>query len=282
MTLIKPFDPWKSKICTCSQKFSLSAYTGCSHGCLYCYASSYIVNFSNPRPKRDFVTRLGKEIRKIPANSHITIANSSDPYFSLEKDLCLTRQALEILSNCDIRVSLVTKSNLILRDIDILKNMKKVIACISLTTIDEKLAKKLEPNAPPVKERLEAVKILSEHIPVAVRLDPLIYPLNLDSVKETISAIKESGAKQIITSTYKTKPDNFKRMINAFSGHKELWEKLYLRNGEKRGGYIYLSQKIRKELIEHVRSITLNQKMQFSSCREGFESLNTASCDGSF
>ncbi len=281
MDLIKPFDPWKSAICTCPPKFSLSAYTGCNHGCLYCYASSYIVNFSNPRSKKDFINRLTKEIKKVPENSHITMANSSDPYLNLEKDLCLTRQALEILSAHNMKISLVTKSALILRDVDILKNMKAIVVCISLTTLDKKLSQKLEPKASLPQERLSAINVLSKHIPVAVRLDPLVYPLNLGDIEETIKTVKKSGAKQIITSTYKAKPDNFRRMIKTFPEHKGLWEKLYLKHGEKKSGYTYLSQKIRKELIEHVRSITLKQKLHFSSCREGFADLNTAACDGS-
>jgi len=281
MLLITPFDPWKSKYCTCLPKYSLSAYTGCDHGCLYCYASSYIRNFSHPRPKKDFIERLGIQIKKIPKNSIITMANSSDPYQPLEKKLQLSRKALEILKNFDLRLNIVTKSPLIARDIDLLNTFKNITISFTLTSLDAKVAKKIEPFLKfTPEEKLRAVSILSKNISVAVRFDPLIYPLNTESIKEMIKALKKSGAKQIITSTYKTKPDNLKRMNNAFPEYAKLWKTLYLEKGEKISGYNYLPLALRIKLIEEVRKITLSEGMEFSSCREGFSELNTANCDG--
>jgi len=281
MSLITKFDPWESNLCTCPVKYSLSAYTGCSYGCLYCYASSYIRNFSQTREKIDFLKRLEKEIKKIPKGSFIAMANSSDPYPPIEEKLNLTHQSLKIINEYDLRLNIVTKSALILKDLDILKKFRKIVVSISLTTLDEKLAKKLEPNSPTPQERLKTIKELSLYLPVAVRLDPLIYPLNTNDIEQTIAEIKNSGAKQIITSTYKIKPDNFKRMTNIFPEHKELWQKLYLKQGERKNSSIYLPQTLRKELINKVREITLSKKLEFSSCREGFSNLNTANCDGS-
>lgn len=281
MSLITGFDPWKGDLCTCPAKYSLSAYTGCAHGCLYCYASSYIRGFSQPREKKDFLKRLEKEIRKVPKGSLIAMASSSDPYLPLEKELNLTRAALKIMKEHDLSINIVTKSPLILRDLDILKGFKKIVVSISLTTLNKELAKKLEPYSCPPQERLRTVKELSLYLPVAVRFDPLIYPLNTGEIEGTIRDIKVSGAKQIITSTYKVKPDNFKRVTAAFPEHKELWQKLYFKQGERMGGYIYLPQALRKDLINKVRKIVLSQELKFSSCREGFNNLNTANCDGS-
>ena len=281
MSLITSFDPWRGKLCTCPEKYSLSAYTGCGHGCLYCYASSYIIRFSNPRPKKDFLARLEKELPKIPKNSIITISNSSDPYLPLEERHKLTQEALKILKDYELKLLFVTRSALILRDIDLIKECKNVVISFTLTTLKEALAKKLEPAASSPKERVAAMKELSKYIPVVCRFDPLIYPLNTQEVKEVITAIKDTSAKQVITSTYKAKPDNFKRMIKTFTEHKELWEDLYLKQGEKIDNYIYLPKKLRKELIERVRKETLNKGMDFSSCREGFQKLNTKNCDGS-
>ncbi|MFA5271654.1 MAG: radical SAM protein, partial [Candidatus Omnitrophota bacterium] len=158
MPLITPFDPWKSKHCTCPPKYSLSAYTGCGHGCLYCYASSYIRNFSQARPKKDFLERFEMQIKKIPRNSIITMANSSDPYQDLEKKFRLSRKALEILKDFDVCVNIVTKSPLITRDIDILSKFKNITVSFTLTSLDDKIAKKIEPflNYAP-KEKLEAI-----------------------------------------------------------------------------------------------------------------------------
>ncbi|MFA5271271.1 MAG: radical SAM protein [Candidatus Omnitrophota bacterium] len=308
MPLITPFDPWKSKYCTCPAKYSFSAYTGCGHGCLYCYASSYIRNFSQPRPKKELLKRLEMSftpsfrsgvirtsifsapyeawknnvlIKKIPKNSTITIANSSDPYQALEEKLQLTRKTLIILKDFDGRLNIVTKSALITRDIDVFREFKNVTVSFTLTSLDEKIAKRIEPflNYTP-KEKLEAISALSKNIPVAVRFDPLIYPLNTKDIKKVIRALKKSGVKQIITSTYKAKPDNLKRMNKAFPEYAKLWETLYLKTGEKIGGYNYLPLTLRIKMIEEVREITLSLGLEFSSCREGLSELNTAICDG--
>jgi DNA repair photolyase len=281
MELIKPFDPWGSSLCSCPAKYSLSAYTGCNHGCLYCYASSYIRNFKHVRPKKDFLIRLKREIKKIPSSSHITLANSSDPYLSLEKKLKLTRKALRIINDYDVRISLVTKSALITRDLDILKKTKQAIACITITTLDEACAKKLESHASTPKERLAAVKKLSRVLPVAVRLDPLIYPLTTQNLKKTICVIAASGARQVITSTYKIKPDNYQRMLNVYPGYRSLWQELYFEKGEKQGSYRYMPLHVRKPLLEDLRGMVLKYKMEFSTCREGLANLNTNTCDAS-
>ncbi|UCC95245.1 MAG: radical SAM protein [Candidatus Omnitrophota bacterium] len=281
MNLITPFDPWKGKLCTCPKKYNLSAYTGCSHGCLYCYASSYIKNFFNPRPKKDYIKKLEREIKKIPKNSFITMANSSDPYLDLEKDLQLTRKTLTVLKKFRQRVMIVTKSSLVLRDLDILKKFGKIVVSISLTTLKENLAKKLEPFASSPKERLQAIQRLSKYIPVVVRFDPLIYLLNTTETRKLIEEVKSRGAKQIITSTYKVRPDNFQRILRQFPQYRNLWEKLYMEDGERIGGYIYLSMELRKKLIKEVRNISKSFKLEFSSCREGFHKLNTKKCDGS-
>ncbi|MBU2043657.1 MAG: radical SAM protein [Candidatus Omnitrophica bacterium] len=281
MALITSFDPWRNKLCSCPAKYSLSAYTGCNHGCLYCYASSYIKDFGRPREKKDFLKILSREIKKIPPGSIITIANSSDPYLNLEKKIKLTRQALEILKNYDLKINLVTKSSLVLRDLDLLKNMKKILIAISLTCLDQKLARKLEPRTPSPQERLKTLKSLSAYLPVVVRLDPLVYPLNTENLESLIKQIKSSGAKQIITSTYKIKPDNFKRMVSTFRQHQNLWQALYLEKGERKNNYIYLPEKLRKDLISRVKKLALAENLGFSSCREGFNQLNTALCDGS-
>ena len=281
MSLITPFDPWGSALCSCPKKLSLSAYTGCSHGCLYCYASSYIADFSCVRPKKDFLKKLEKEIKKIPYDSYITMANSSDPYLHLEKKEELTRQALNILKDYDLHLALVTKSSLILRDLDILKEFKNIVVSISITTLNKPLAKRLEPRASPSKERLKTIEKLSKKLPVICRFDPLIYPLNTEEIKTVVRAVKSAGAKQIITSTYKIKPDNFKRMVASFPEYKSIWKRLYLDEGEKNNGYTYLAKNLRKELIEKVKKSCLENKLDFSSCREGFSELNTKTCDGS-
>ena len=281
MSLITPFNPWKSKYCTCPPKYSLSAYTGCGHNCLYCYASSYIKDFYRPREKKEFVKTLKREAIKIPKGSFIAIANSSDPYLPLENELKLTRECLKILKEYDIKLMLVTKSSLILRDLDIIKNCKKVVIAVTITTLNNNLAKIMEPFASEPKDRLKTVEKLSKYVTVVCRFDPLIYPLNTKDIKNTVTLLKNAGAKQIITSTYKARPDNLKRMMEAFPKHSNLWKRLYIETGERINRYMYLPFVLRKEIIQEVKEASISVKIDFSSCREGFNNLNTKICDGS-
>jgi DNA repair photolyase len=106
--LITKFDPWNSKLCTCPFKLTLNPYTGCEHACVYCYASSYIPNFFDCRPKKNLIPCLEKEAKNLKGEL-ISISNSSDPYPSIEKKLLLTRKCLEILSKANCKVQIITK-----------------------------------------------------------------------------------------------------------------------------------------------------------------------------
>lgn len=281
MGIITGFDPWRSKYCSCAEKMSLSAYTGCAHACLYCYATSYIRNFNAPREKTDYLKRLRSHAKRLQPGSTITIANSSDPYQPLEKKLQHTRTTLEILSHEPVNILLVTKSALIVRDVTLLKELKRVVVAISVTCLDEKLARILEPGASTPRARIKALEKLAGHgIPIVARIDPLVYPLNTANLKQLITQLRLCGAKQIITSTYKAKPDSLKRMCAHFPEYKKIWDDLYLAKGELIAGYRYLPGALRKRLTEEVRDIAHDQGLKFSCCREGFQKYNTAACDG--
>ena len=110
--ILRPFDPWKNPLCTCPPKLSLNPYTGCQHGCIYCYASSYIPRFQECRPKVDLLKRLEKELAKINPDTLVAMSNSSDPYPPMEEELRLSRGCLQILKRMDCRVQVVTKSDI--------------------------------------------------------------------------------------------------------------------------------------------------------------------------
>ncbi len=280
--VVKPFDPWKSPLCTCPPKYSYSPYTGCGHGCRYCYASSYIRNFFSPRPKREVVKLLSRDLRKIDLSLPITIANSSDPYQPLERELMLTRKSLEVLKRFGAKVQIVTKSSLFVRDLDLLANMNAAVS-VTVTTLDESLARKIEPGAPSPKERIEAIRKATEAgVPVSARVDPIIPYLNDDfeELKQLIEELAAAGVKHVTSSTYKVRPDNFRRMVEAFPELENKWRRLYFDEGEKLGGYRYLPLKIRKHVLEKVKELVESRGMTFAVCREGFRNLNSAVCDG--
>jgi len=213
--------------------------------------------------------------------SYLALSNSSDPYQALEKDLRLTRQFLKLAADHPLKIMLVTKSDLITRDIDILKNLPQVVVSMTLTTLDHHLAKILEPGAPLPEQRLIAMERLSLYIPVACRIDPLIPGLNVSEIPVLIKELKKRGVKQIITSTYKAKGDNFIRMKKAFPDLAGKWDLLYKDQGEKRSGSFYLFEDLRRKMIVKVKQCAEQENLKFSSCRENFPDLNTAACDGS-
>ena len=247
MNLISKFDPWGSKLCTCPPKLTFNPYTGCDHACVYCYASSYIPKFFNCRPKKDLISRLRREAEKLKGEI-ISIANSSDPYPNLEAKTGLTRKYLEILSRNECKIQIITKSNLVVRDIDLLKKIPSMVS-FTITTEDDHIAKIIEPHAPPPSERMKAVEILIERsIPTSVRIDPIIPFVN-DKPESLMKTLASMGVKHITVSTYKVKPDNWQRLSTALPKTAEKLKPLYFEKGEKIGRYVYLPKDLRLSLI---------------------------------
>ncbi|WP_440059104.1 SPL family radical SAM protein [Thermogladius sp. 4427co] len=284
LKVIRPFDPWSSPLCTCPLKYSLHPYTGCSHFCLYCYATSYIGRKPST-PKKDFLKNLREDLNYVDKRLVVELSSSSDPYPPVENWLGLTRKALELLASRRIRILITTKGDIVVRDIDILSKTSSAVM-ITITTLDDNLARKLEPGAPPPSRRLQALERLAQSgIPVGVRIDPILPGLNDDPLmlKELVEAVANAGAKHVVTSTYKMKPDSYKRIIQAFPELKDLYNKLYLRNGEYIHGYRYLPKNIRESLLEPVIAKAIEKGLTAAVCREGLgpKFLKAPSCDGS-
>jgi DNA repair photolyase len=280
LNVLARFDPWHSALCTCPPKLTLNPYTGCDHGCVYCYASSYIFNFVNCRPKKDLIQRLKREAVKLHGEI-VSISNSSDAYPNLEAEKALTRQCVEILSRQDCRIQIVTKSDLVARDIDLLSKVPSTVA-LTITTDDDATARIIEPHAPPPSERIEAAeKLVHSGIPVTVRIDPIIPFVN-DCPERLVKKLAGLGVRHVTSSTYKARPDNWKRFSEAMPQVSEKLRALYFQKGEKIADYIYLPRELRLRLMEKLRSLAEKNGIKFGTCREGFNDLNTATCDGSW
>ncbi len=282
MYVLRMFDPWKNPLCTCPPKYSLHPYTGCSFKCLYCYTTSYI-KAKTSTPKRNFLSKLLRDLVKMNPQYPITISNSSDPYPPIETTLELTRNTLKLLLTRGLKVQIVTKSPLVARDIDLLSKYNASVS-ITITTLKSNIAKIIEPYAPPPDSRLRAVKILVEHgIPVTVRVDPLIPFVNDDpyDISKLVRTLANIGVQHIVTSTYKVKPDNFKRICQALPSIKNRLKELYYRLGEFKHGYRYLPKKLREEMLKIVIEEAKSYGLTYSTCREGFPELrNSPTCDG--
>jgi DNA repair photolyase len=188
---------------------SINPYRGCEHGCVYCFARPTHA-YQGLSPGLDFETKLfakpnapellEKELAK-PGYKPAVIAmgTNTDPYQHIERKFRITRGILEVLSRTNHPVGIVTKSGLITRDIDILAPMADrslAKAAVSITTLDPKLARKMEPRAATPKKRLETVRQLSEAgIPVAVMVAPIIPAINDHEIEEILQAAYAAGAR---------------------------------------------------------------------------------------
>ena len=280
MPLISSFDPWRSSLCTCLTKLTFNPYTGCDHQCIYCYASSYIQNFKECHSKKDALAILKREAAKLKGET-ISLANSSDPYPRVEATEGLTRRCLEILVESNCKIQIITKSNLVARDDDLLSKVPSTVA-LTITTDDDITAKLIEPRAPPPSQRLRAAEdLIKAGIPVSARIDPIIPAVN-DRPQTLIAALASIGVKHITCSTYKAKPDNWLRLAHAMPKVAENLKSLYFQQGEKIGGNTLLPKEFRLKLLKGVRDLAVANKMKFGVCREGLSELNTAPCDGSW
>ena len=187
---------------------SINPYRGCEHGCVYCFArpNHAYVGLS---PGLDFETKLFQKANaaallvrelSVPRYAPATIAlgTATDPYQPIERSHRITRAVLEVLARFRHPVGIVTKSNLVTRDIDILADMARddlVKVAVSVTTLDPDLARRMEPRAPHPEKRLEAIERLSAAgIPVMVIAAPIIPSLNDHEIETILARARSCGA----------------------------------------------------------------------------------------
>ena len=177
-----------------SPKNGMNLYRGCSHGCIYCDSRSEIYNmnhkFEDIEVKQNALELLKKELIKRPP-AMIGTGAMTDPYIPLEKRLKHVRKSLELIYRYGFGFTCITKSDLILRDLDLLKKINektKVVVQMTLTTADDELCGILEPNVCPTSRRVEVLNILKENdIPTIVWLCPILPYIN--DTAENINSI---------------------------------------------------------------------------------------------
>ncbi len=189
---------------------SINPYRGCEHGCSYCYARPSHA-FLGHSPGLDFETKLYAKANaaallcKELSSRHyvvksIALGTVTDPYQPIERRHQITRQLLEVLAEHRHPVGIVTKSALVVRDIDILKRLAAdglVKVAISVTTLDRQLARSMEPRASTPAKRLEAVRLLTEAgVPTQVMVAPIIPALNDHEIEAILEAARDAGARE--------------------------------------------------------------------------------------
>lgn len=221
--------------------YNMSLYRGCPHRCIYCDSRSncyHIDNFDIVRGKENALYILEQELSKKKEKGVIGIGSMSDTYNPLEKEYEQTRDALKLISKYGFGVFIYTKSDLILRDLDLLKEINSknnVIIKFTITTPDDELSKIIEPNVCVSSKRLQAVKTLSENgIFVGIMMNPVL-PFITDKeedIKELVRLAYENGAKFIHTYMGMTLRENqrdyyFNKLGEHFLGLKEKYIKYY-------------------------------------------------------
>jgi DNA repair photolyase len=187
---------------------SINPYRGCEHGCVYCYARPTHAYLGHS-PGLDFETILYAKTNaadllvKALANRRylpkvIALGAVTDPYQPIERTHRITREVLEVLDAASHPVGIVTKSALIVRDIDILARMAErglAKVAISVTTLDRTVARKMEPRAATPPKRLEAIKLLAAAgVPVSVMMAPILPAINDSEIETLLAAAREAGA----------------------------------------------------------------------------------------
>ncbi len=169
-----------------SAKNGMNIYRGCSHGCIYCDSRSACYglthDFEDIEVKQNAPELLERALKSKRKRCVIGTGSMCDPYMHIEKTLCLSRKCLEIIDRHGFGVSLLTKSDLVLRDIDLLKSINakaKAVVQMTITTADDELCRKLEPNVCPSSRRFEVLCEMRDNgIPTVLWLCPLLPFIN--------------------------------------------------------------------------------------------------------
>ena len=192
-----------------SAQNGMNIYRGCSHGCIYCDARSTCYQMDHPfediEVKINAPMLLEQALRKKRKRCMIGTGSMSDPYLHLEEKLGLTRRCIELIDAYGFGLAIHTKSDLILRDLDLLKSINQKTKCVvqmTLTTFDEMLCKKLEPNVCTTARRIEVLNIMKEEgIPTVVWMTPILPFINdtKDNIQHLLDACKQADVYGIIT-----------------------------------------------------------------------------------
>ncbi|XWN34280.1 MAG: PA0069 family radical SAM protein [Devosia sp.] len=186
---------------------SINAYRGCEHGCFYCFARPTHA-YLGLSPGLDFETKLFAKPdaaallrRELSAPSYrcrsIAIGTNTDPYQPIERSREITRSILNVLSETRHPVGIVTKSDMVVRDLDLLGPMARdglAKVGLSVTTLDARLARLMEPRAPTPQKRLDAIEALvTAGVPVTVLVAPIIPTINDHEIEEIVAAVAKRG-----------------------------------------------------------------------------------------
>lgn len=226
-----------------SNNNGMNIYRGCTHGCIYCDSRSLCYGmdhiFEDIEVKANAAQLLEETLKKKRKKCMIGTGSMCDPYIHLEERLQNTRRCLEVIDKYGFGLSILTKSNRILRDLDLLKSINSKSKCVvetTLTTYDEELCRIIEPNVSTTKERFEFLKIMNENgIPTVVWLSPILPYINdtEENIRGILKYCIEAKVKGIVvfgigvTLRSGSREYFYKNLDKHFKGLKEKYIKEY-------------------------------------------------------
>ena len=190
---------------------SINPYRGCEHGCIYCFARPSHA-YHDLSPGLDFETKLfakpdasallrAELMKRGYSAQPLAMGTNTDPYQPIEGRMRITRAVIELLSQCDHPLSITTKSDRVTRDIDLLASMAAkglTLVVLSVTSLDPKVARTMEPRAPHPEKRLAAVKALAAAgIPTFVSISPVVPAITDHEVEALVARAAEAGARGV-------------------------------------------------------------------------------------
>lgn len=193
--------------------YALNPYGGCEHGCIYCYAPEVLhTDWKDWRVVKVRSNITDRLLRELPGlDGTIGIGTVTDPYQYAEKRFMLTLKCLEILKERNFRIHLHTKSDLILRDAELLSSMRGEIG-ITITSIDDRISKMTEPGAPLPEKRLETLKQLTgSGMDTYALVGPILNHLE-GKEKEFVDAITSTGVKRMSIDSLNKRPQLVERL----------------------------------------------------------------------
>ena len=258
--------------------YNMNLYRGCQHGCIYCDTRSEcygIHDISSISVKINALNLLATELRAKRKNrATIGTGSMNDPYMPIEKDLQQTRKALQIIAKEKFPVHVITKSNLVARDVDVLQEIAKIYAAVSftITTADDSLAQKIEPNSPPSSERFKAMRLLAEKgIYTGVTLMPVLPFINdtQENILTIVNQAKESGASYILPmfgmTLRKGSREYFYRALDERFSGMGIREKYESRYGEQYECLSPTYSSLMSTFREHCNKLGIESRMRFYS-----------------
>ncbi len=253
--------------------YSMNIYRGCQHQCIYCDTRSKVYgvgNLANIRIKKDAIQLLEQKLSKLRKKGTIGTGSMNDPYMPVEEEYGLIKEALKIILKYKFPIHVITKSNLVLRDIDLIRQIGKIYSAVSftITSSSDDLSKVIEPGAPVSSQRLMAMRSLSqEGIYTGAVLSPVLPFITdtIENISSIVHSVSKAGGKYILAWMGMTQREGqreyyYHQLERLFPGVQEKYEKKF---GDSYNCASPNSEKLYKQFRELCLDYKIDMRMNF-------------------